>query len=209
MNRTLIRKRFVAVSAAVALLAGMGFIAAWTAGSIAEGACGACGEGTAPAMHSHAEKGEAACACAGGETCVCPEGECACMTLTEAERKAKEKVEAAGVGYLTARQLQMRTRQGRPPIVVDVLGASSYTARRLKGAINIPVGRIKDLAPQVLPDKSAEIVVYCGSYKCGASLTAAKALKDMGYTNVHDYKGGIQEWAEQGLPIEGTTAQAD
>jgi rhodanese-related sulfurtransferase len=27
----------------------------------------------------------------------------------------------------------------------------------------------------------------------------------LGYTNVHDYRGGIKEWAEKGLPTEGTS----
>jgi rhodanese-related sulfurtransferase len=28
----------------------------------------------------------------------------------------------------------------------------------------------------------------------------------LGYKNVHDYRGGIKEWAEKGLPTEGEAA---
>lgn len=30
----------------------------------------------------------------------------------------------------------------------------------------------------------------------------------LGYTNVWDYRGGIKEWAEAGLPVEGEAAGA-
>jgi rhodanese-related sulfurtransferase len=29
----------------------------------------------------------------------------------------------------------------------------------------------------------------------------------LGYTNIHDYRGGIKEWAAAGLPVEGTAAK--
>lgn len=118
---------------------------------------------------------------------------------------AAKKVTAAGVDFLSAKSLTAKIQSGQPPILIDVLPSSSYTASRLKGAINIPYTEIAELAPKVLPDKSAEIVVYCGSYKCGASLKAATALKKLGYTNVGDYKGGLREWTALGLPREGSS----
>jgi rhodanese-related sulfurtransferase len=29
---------------------------------------------------------------------------------------------------------------------------------------------------------------------------------ELGYKNVHDYRGGIKEWHEAGLPVEGELA---
>lgn len=120
---------------------------------------------------------------------------------------AKAKVEAAGVGFLTADALTAKLKSGKAPILIDVLGADSYKQSHLKGAINIPYTKVDAVAPTVLPDKKAEIVVYCGSYLCGASLKAAKALKKLGYTNVHDYKGGLKEWTTLGLPRGGASAK--
>ena len=126
--------------------------------------------------------------------------------LSPEAKAAAAKVRAAGVGFLTAQALMQKIKSGHPPIIVDVLGASSYNAKHLKGAISIPYNKVEELAPQVLPDKNAEIVVYCAGYLCGASLTAAKSFKGLGYTNVHDFKGGLQEWAAHKLPFEGTDA---
>jgi len=52
-------------------------------------------------------------------------------------------------------------------------------------------------------DKSKEIVTHCSSYECGASRMAAEFLENKGYIAAA-YEGGIKEWAEAGLPMEGT-----
>jgi rhodanese-related sulfurtransferase len=48
--------------------------------------------------------------------------------------------------------------------LVEALPESSYQDWHLPGAINVPSDKVRDLAPQRLPDKDADIVVYCGSF---------------------------------------------
>jgi rhodanese-related sulfurtransferase len=36
-----------------------------------------------------------------------------------------------------------------------------YEAAHLPGALNLPPGRVAELAPGLLPEKDIEIVVYC------------------------------------------------
>ncbi len=48
-------------------------------------------------------------------------------------------------------------------ILVETLGPQAYYMIHLPGAINLPPDRVKELAPQRLPNKAAEIVVYCAS----------------------------------------------
>lgn len=43
-------------------------------------------------------------------------------------------------------------------------------------------------------------VLYCWSFLCTASTTAARKLSAMGY-RVLDYKGGLKEWKEKGNPL--------
>lgn len=47
--------------------------------------------------------------------------------------------------------------------LVETLPATAYHHNHLPGAINLPPEKIKDLASQILPDKNADIVVYCAS----------------------------------------------
>jgi len=151
--------------------------------------CGACG--ATPAA------GTAVCS-----KCSYAKGSADCHQACSAAAKVKQ----AGLRFVTASELSEQIKSGQPPIIVNVLSAESYTSGRIKGSVNIPLGEVETLAPKVIPDKTAEIVVYCGGYKCGASIAAGTALKNLGYTNVADYKGGIQEWTKQGLPVEGASA---
>lgn len=181
MSRT-----FLGVAAASLLIAGgLAVLEAWGAPG-----CGAC----AATARAAAVKAEVCGLC--GEA----KGSEACQT---ADKAAKE-LEALGIGFLSPEALHEKVKSGAPPVIVDVLPASSYRRQHIKGAINIQVTEIAELAPRVLPDKTAEIVVYCGSYRCSASVQAAKTLKELGYTNVHDFKGGIRLWAARDLPTGGT-----
>jgi rhodanese-related sulfurtransferase len=47
--------------------------------------------------------------------------------------------------------------------LVETLAPQAYHLIHLPGAVNLPPNRVVELAPQLLPDKSAEIVVYCAS----------------------------------------------
>jgi rhodanese-related sulfurtransferase len=48
-------------------------------------------------------------------------------------------------------------------LLVETLPATSYHHAHLPGAINLPPDQLSKLAPQLLPDKHADIVVYCAS----------------------------------------------
>jgi rhodanese-related sulfurtransferase len=48
-------------------------------------------------------------------------------------------------------------------LLVETLAENGYHHAHLPGAINLPPDRAKELAPTLLPDKGAEIVVYCAS----------------------------------------------
>jgi len=45
--------------------------------------------------------------------------------------------------------------------VVETLAPERFREAHLPGAVNIPPERVKELAPQLLPDRNAEIVTYC------------------------------------------------
>ena len=47
--------------------------------------------------------------------------------------------------------------------VVETLAPERYREAHLPGALNIPPEQIKELAPQLLPNKDAEIVTYCAN----------------------------------------------
>ncbi len=92
--------------------------------------------------------------------------------------------------------------QGVPLVLVEMLPKTAYQKHHLPGAINIPSDDILYMAPNVIPDRDAEIVVYCFNGPCKRSRLAAERLAALGYTNVRDYHEGKKDWMGAGLPLE-------
>ena len=47
--------------------------------------------------------------------------------------------------------------------VVETLAPERYREAHIPGALNIPPEQVGELAPQLLPNKNAEIVTYCAN----------------------------------------------
>ncbi len=50
-------------------------------------------------------------------------------------------------------------------VLVEALPERPYWRAHLPGAVNLPSDRVRELAPVLLPDKGADVVVYCGSFR--------------------------------------------
>ncbi|HVM10018.1 MAG TPA: rhodanese-like domain-containing protein [Acidimicrobiales bacterium] len=105
------------------------------------------------------------------------------------------------ISQVSRDELQRQLFEDDPPVLVEALGAAYFADAHLPGAINIPVDQVDRLAPTLLPDPAADIVVYC-SGTCSNSEIAAERLVALGYQRVRVYLGGKEEWVEHGLPVE-------
>jgi len=103
---------------------------------------------------------------------------------------------------ISREELKGTLDRGEPITLVEALPEMYYRKAHLPGAINIPVERVAELAPQLLPDQDAPIVVYCANVSCPTSELAARALQDLGYRNVREYAAGKQDWQAAGYPTE-------
>ena len=108
------------------------------------------------------------------------------------------------VPAITRAEIQAALEAGNDVVIVEALGPMYYDSAHLPGARNLPHDRVDDLAAEVLPDKSAFVIVYCSNTACQNSVVASRRLVDLGYTNVHEYVEGKQGWIEAGLPVEQT-----
>lgn len=109
---------------------------------------------------------------------------------------------------ISREELKGKMDRGEESFLVDTLGEKYYWHSHLPGALNLPLEQI-DQAREVLPDKGAEIIVYCIDPPCEISEKAARKLEAMGYENVRDYQGGKQDWLEAGFPAEGERAERE
>jgi rhodanese-related sulfurtransferase len=85
--------------------------------------------------------------------------------------------------------------------VLDVNGSATYAKGHIPGAIDFRANKA-DIASKLPSDKNALVVAYCGGPTCGAYAAAAKAAKDLGYTNVKHLSAGISGWKSAGETTE-------
>lgn len=67
------------------------------------------------------------------------------------------------VATITHDELKAKMDGGERFKLVETLAPTAYEHAHLPGAINLPPDRVHELAPQLLPDKREEIIVYCQS----------------------------------------------
>ncbi len=67
----------------------------------------------------------------------------------------------AVVKNISRDELRAKVDRGEDFVLVDTMPEMYYLHSHLPGAINLPVNDVGERAPEVLPDKNAEIIVYC------------------------------------------------
>lgn len=103
---------------------------------------------------------------------------------------------------------ELFNRMDSGAVLVEALPEKYYRDWHLPGARHMPHDQVRQLAPSVLPDRNAQIVVYCASATCQNSHIAARLLEQMGYNDVTVYGGGKQDWSEAKLPVDASLAVA-
>jgi rhodanese-related sulfurtransferase len=92
-------------------------------------------------------------------------------------------------------------RQRAGARLVDVREDGEWAAGHAAGAEHLGKGVIERDVEARIPDRDAEVLLYCGGGF--RSVLAAEALQRMGYRNVASVAGGWRAWTAAGLPTEG------
>jgi rhodanese-related sulfurtransferase len=100
----------------------------------------------------------------------------------------------------TAEEVRRRQQSGESFHLVDVREDDEWRAGRAQGAVHLGKGIIERDIERTIPDRQAEIILYCGGGF--RSALAADALRQMGYRNVISMDGGWKRWRDLGYPTE-------
>lgn len=112
------------------------------------------------------------------------------LKLAEAARAAVEEIDVADA----------RRRKEAGAMLVDVREDREWDEAHARGAVHMGKGVIERDIEKAVPDKNAEIILYCGGgYR---SALTAKSLQEMGYRNVKSMAGGWRAWQEAGGETE-------
>src|SRR6266542_4029401 len=85
----------------------------------------------------------------------------------------------------------------QPRNLIDVREGDEYTEGYIPGATWIPRGKLELRIEDAVPDRDAEVVLYCAGGN--RSALAAKSLKELGYSKVSSMAGGYGAWKKAGL----------
>ena len=98
--------------------------------------------------------------------------------------------------------------KSRDAVVLNVLSEAEFSKSHIKGSYNIPLTQNRDLFAKEVETRFGRdklFITYSENTICAAGPNAAHALKVRGFFS-ETYLGGVQEWAEAGLPLEGLQA---
>ncbi len=104
------------------------------------------------------------------------------------------------VQEVTVKQTRARMSSNPNVRLIDVREDNEWQAGHAAGAEHLGKGIIERDIETSVPDKSAELILYCGGGF--RSALAADALQAMGYTNVYSMVGGWKAWKEDQAPTE-------
>jgi rhodanese-related sulfurtransferase len=103
------------------------------------------------------------------------------------------------VREIDVHQTLLRLRTNATAVLVDVREDLEWNAGHAEPAIHLGKGIIERDVENAIPDKSTEVILYCGGGF--RSALAGDAMQAMGYTNVASMSGGWRAWNDAKFPV--------
>jgi len=105
----------------------------------------------------------------------------------------------ANITEVSAAQVKADLDAGKKFILLDVRSKEEFDAGHLPNAMNVSRGLLEFKIGQAIPDKNANIILYC---RTGArSALATQVLNEMGYVNAKNMAGAFKAWGTAGYPV--------
>ena len=125
----------------------------------------------------------------------------ASLSLAAAPKGPMDFVNAskARITEVTAAQVKADLDAGKKLILLDVRDKEEFDAGHLPNALHVSRGLMEFKIGRMVPDKNANIILYC---RTGArSALATDVLNQMGYVNAKNMAGAFKAWGTAGYPI--------
>jgi rhodanese-related sulfurtransferase len=88
----------------------------------------------------------------------------------------------------------------RGALVIDIRGADQYAAGHISGARRMDGEQILSAGETLKKYKQKPLIVYCESGSL--AMSATRQLKEQGFAQAFNLRGGITAWRSENLPLE-------
>ncbi|WP_019015130.1 rhodanese-like domain-containing protein [Elioraea tepidiphila] len=126
------------------------------------------------------------------------------LTLGVSGARADAPMSIAGATTVDAKAIIALMESKPDLVIIDNRRAEDYANGFIEGAVRV---LDTDLTEAVLAShvktKATPVLFYCNGVKCGRAAKATEMAVRWGYTQVHYYALGMEEWRALGLPVAG------
>jgi uncharacterized membrane protein YdjX (TVP38/TMEM64 family)/rhodanese-related sulfurtransferase len=118
------------------------------------------------------------------------------------------RLRGGSFAWIEADALKRRLDRGEAVTVVDVRGPDEFVGPlgHIATARNIPVAEVQSRLAELAGLEKAPLVLVCRTDK--RSATAARTLRAANFTQVDVLRRGMEQWNENGFPVEGRSGDA-
>lgn len=113
-----------------------------------------------------------------------------------AQNETAPSAEPGDMVSISVNDLLERVQSGEKPLIIDVREQAEWDAGHIEGARLMPLATVEKQIASAGIDKGREIILICRSGNRSAQ--AYKVLQKLGYTNLVNVSGGMNEWAKIG-----------
>ena len=116
---------------------------------------------------------------------------------------AKEDVPDSieGVTKVTAEEVIGLIEESEELVIIDARSPADRAAGYIEGSVALPnTDTTAENFAAAVASKDTPVVIYCNGVKCGRSVESSKNAVAWGYTKVYWFRGGWEEWSNEGLP---------
>jgi rhodanese-related sulfurtransferase len=96
-------------------------------------------------------------------------------------------------------ELKAKLDRGDDFKLIMALNRWAFEAKHIPGSLHFDTP--SELYAAIKPED--EVVVYCSNVDCLSSVALYRDLLRRGYQHVRRYSGGLMEWEDSGMPMEG------
>jgi len=108
-------------------------------------------------------------------------------------------LESEPVRTISRDELRAKIQRGDDFKLIMALNRWAFDAKHIPGSLHFDTP--DELYRAVRPED--DVVVYCSHVDCLSSVALYRDLVRRGYPNVRRYAGGLLDWEDAGLPLEG------